>query len=374
MTPVAIVGGMVAGDPRQGGATWAVLQYVFGLQRLGYEVVVIEPVTAQARPAASAYLRAIAGTCDGVRVVLIDGASDDPYGEVDEEVAGLAARAHVLINISGMVPLEPPLDQVPVRIYLDLDPGFNQVWHSHPGVDVGFEGHTHHATVGTAIGSQGCPIPTCGIEWIPTLPPVVLDRWPVRRTTSTDALTTVGNWRSYGSVERDGELWGQRAHSVRSLLPLSRRSTRPIRPALSIDPGEGPDLEALADAGWELLDPAEVAATPDDYRRFVSGSWAEIGIAKSGYVASRSGWFSDRSACYLAAGRPVVAQATGFEDRLPTGEGLHHYHDVDEAVDAVALVASRYEEERRAARAIAEDHLDSDIVLRSLLRRAEVAA
>ena len=139
--------------------------------------------------------------------------------------------------------------------------------------------------------------------------------------------------------------------------------------ALAIHPDETRDLEALEENGWALLDPAEVAPTPDDYRRFVQGSWAEFGLAKLGYVVAGSGWFSDRSACYLASGRPVLAQDTGFGRRLPTGAGLLAFSDADDVVAGLEELERDYDRHRAAARQIAEEHLAADRVLGSLLER-----
>jgi glycosyltransferase involved in cell wall biosynthesis len=136
---------------------------------------------------------------------------------------------------------------------------------------------------------------------------------------------------------------------------------------MKVHPDERPDLASLAENGWELVDPNVVAATPHAYRAFIQGSRAEIGIAKSGYVVSRCGWFSDRSACYLASGRPVVAQDTGFSQFIPTGEGLFAFDDEDGALAAIEAVRRDYARHSRAARQLAEEHLDSDRVLARLL-------
>src|SRR5262249_37869792 len=136
-----------------------------------------------------------------------------------------------------------------------------------------------------------------------------------------------------------------------------------------IHPDETRDIEALEENGWALLDPAEVAPTPDDYRRFVQGSWAEFGLTKLGYVAAGSGWFSDRSACYLASGRPVLAQDTGFGRRLPIGAGLLAFSDADDVVAGLEELERDYDRHRVAARQIAEEHLAADLVLGSLLER-----
>jgi hypothetical protein len=154
---------------------------------------------------------------------------------------------------------------------------------------------------------------------------------------------------------------------MRQLLDLAKHPHCDFLLALAIDADERSDLDALDSYGWNLTDPDAVAGTPADYREFVQGSWAELGIAKLGYVASRCGWFSDRSICYLASGRPVVAQETGFSAWLPTGEGLFAYSTTDEAASALDEVRRDYEHHRRAARTIAEDVFASDRVLTELL-------
>jgi hypothetical protein len=367
-----LLSGMVAGDPRQGGATWAVLQYVAGLTALGHEVVLVEPLARRggSDPLAAdsevlSYFRSL--PMPEVRVALLEAGTERTAGLPYADLVGFATEADLLINVSGMLRDERLLEPIPVRAFLDLDPGFNQVWHE-TGNDMGLDLHTHFLTVGQCVGREGSPIPDCGRTWIPTLPPVVLEHWPVgldppRR----DAFTSVGHWRSYGSIEYGGIQYGQRAHSLRDLIDLPRRIDSSFQLALGIHPNEKPDLEALEVNGWELLDPGQVAATPDDYADFVSGSKAELSVAKSGYVASRSGWFSDRSACYLASGRPVVAQETGFSGFLPTGEGLLAFATAAEAADAVATVESDLRRHSAAARALAEEHLDASKVLPHLL-------
>ncbi len=360
-----LVSGMIAGDPGQGGATWAVLQYVLGLDRLGHDVRLVEPVP-DARRDVEAYFRDVVSAfgLEGRAALLVEGTSDTS-GARYEALRG----ADLLLNVSGMLRDERLLGEIPVRVYLDLDPAFNQLWHAVQGIDMRFDGHTHFATVGLALGTPGCAVPTCGRDWIPTLPPVVLDRWPVAEALERDALTTVANWRGYGSIEHEGVLYGQKAHSLRRLVDLPRRTPQRLELALAIHEGEQPDLAALAEHGWRLVDPVEAAGTPERYRRFVQGSKAEIGIAKSGYVASRCGWFSDRSACYLASGRPVIAQETGFSAHLPTGEGLFAFETAEDVLAAIDALRSGYERHRRAARALAEEHLDSDAVLTRLLAR-----
>jgi hypothetical protein len=356
---------MVGGDHRQGGASWAVLQYLLGLRRLGHDVWLIEPVDVLTSARANAF-EALAAEFD-LGGALIERGSNRSVGLTRARTVDICRHADVVLDVSGMLRDAAPIDDVPVRIYLDLDPGFNQLWNAVEGIDVGFEGHTHFVTVGQLLGDPACDIPTCGRMWITTLPPVVLEQWPYAATTHRWSFTTVGNWRSYGSIEYQGRRFGQRAHSMRQLVGIASSSMHRFEVALSIHDDEREDLALLQRHGWRLLDTDRASGTPSAYRRFIQSSYAEICIAKSGYVESRCGWFSDRSACYLASGRPVLAQDTRFAQSLPVGTGLLSFRGADEAIAAADDVCAHYEDHRTAARSIAEEHLDSDRVLKRLL-------
>ena len=371
---------MIAADPWQGGAAWAVLQYVRGLQRLGHDVIFIEPIAAAklvpagAPLAASDNARYFASVVarfglEGRAALLVSGTKETagvPYAQL----AALVHRADVLLNVSGMLCDGDLINTIPRRVYLDLDPGFNQLWHATQGIDMRFDGHTHFVTVGLAFGSDECTLPMCGREWITTVPPMVMDDWPVTAGDPAAPITTVANWRGYGSITHDGIQYGQKAHSLRQMIDLPQRvSNERFQLALSIDAAEVMDLAALASNGWEIVNPIDVAGTPDRYQRFIGESKAEFGVAKSGYVVSRSGWFSDRSACYLASGRPALAQDTGWSKYLPAGDGLLAFDTVEGASDAVRAIASEYGRHSRAARGVAEAFLDSQKVLTALLTR-----
>lgn len=366
-----LLSGMVAGDPWQGGATAAVLQYVEGLRRIGHEVLVVEPVEAAALrgdgPVAS-YFRSLAPLAG--RAALLARGGTETLGLPYVAIERFAREADLLLNISGMLRDERLLEQVPVRAFLDLDPGFNQVWAAE-GLDIGLDAHTHCASIGVRIGEPDCPIPTLGRCWLPTRPPVVVPDRPVG-VGDGRAWTTVGNWRSYGSPTHEGVRYGQRAHSLRGLIDLPRRSAAEFELALGIHPDERSDLAALAENGWPLVDPRAVAGTPPAYARFVRGSRGGLGVAKEGYVVSRGGWFSDRDAAYLASGRPVVAQDTGFGAALPTGTGLLAFDDAAGAAAAIETVEADLPRHRRAAREIAVEYLDSARVLPALLERLAV--
>jgi hypothetical protein len=278
----------------------------------------------------------------------------------------------LLINISGMLRDEGLLSSVPCRLYLDLDPAFTQLWHV-DGIDMGFAGHTHFATVGPALARHDCWVPRCGHEWIHTVPPVVIEHWPVARELPSYGLTTVANWRAYGSVELGGLQLGQKAHSLRSFIALPTMTSEQFTLALRIHQDELRDLDALHSNRWHLVDPGQVADTPSSYRSFIQQSWAELGIAKSGYVISACGWFSDRSVCYLASGRPVIAQDTGFGASLPCGEGLFRFSTYDHVLEAIEELRADYRRHSRAARFLAEEHFAAGRVLPRLLDRIGAA-
>jgi len=219
-----------------------------------------------------------------------------------------------------------------------------------------------------AIGQPGCNVPTCGIEWATTFQPVVLDFWKGGRNITYNGLTTIANWRGYGSVEYEGVFYGQKAHSLRSFIKLPTLTDEKFMPAIAIHQDEIVDLKALAENNWHILDPSKVAGTPFSYQQFIQESKAEFGIAKSGYVASRCGWFSDRSVCYLASARPVIAQETGFGDFLPTGKGLIAFENSEDVLAGIDAINADYDKHSRAARAIAENFFDSDKVLTKLLQ------
>jgi hypothetical protein len=374
-----LLSGLIAGDPDQGGATWAVLQYLLGFQRLGHEVVFVEPVQAKSLwPAgislqdsvnARYFLQALQyfGLVGKGALLLKD--TRQTVGMDYGQLQRAAERADVLVNISGMLTDPELLRHIPVRVYLDLDPAFIQLWHTVQGIDMRFDAHTHFVTVGQAIGGPDCTVPTCGRAWITTLQPILLAYWPVADHITYDGLTTVGNWRGYGSIEHEGVFYGQKAHSLRQLISLPTRTREKFMPALAIHPGEINDLAALKENGWQVLDPTQVACTPARYQQFIQESKAEFGIAKSGYVASRCGWFSDRSIAYLASGRPVLAQETGFSRFLPTGAGLFAFQSCDDVLAAIEELNADYPRHARAARSLVEDFFDSDKVLSRFLQR-----
>jgi hypothetical protein len=206
----------------------------------------------------------------------------------------------------------------------------------------------------------------------------VLDRWPLAPSPGDGPLrfTTVGTWRSpYGQLPVAGGLAGGKHHEFRRLLPLPERvEGAAFELALDIHDGDSADLEALRDAGWTVVPPREVAATPAAFAAYLRGSGAELSAAQGAYVASGCGWFSDRSAAYLASGRPALVQDTGIARALPVGEGLLTFSDPDGAEEGARRILADPAGHAAAARELARAHLDSDLVLGRLLETVGVAA
>jgi hypothetical protein len=385
----AFVAGALANKPGSGGEAWVRLSWIRGLQRLGWEVVFVEQIAsavcvdALGRPAlweASEnrrfFDRVVADFgLDGSAAVIVDGGAAF-HGLSREELLDRAAEASLLLNISGHLDWEPLFGRLANRVYLDIDPGFTQFWQAQGTGGSRLEGHDAYYTVGLNVGAADCCIPTCGIRWRHVLPPVVLDDWPVargdggRETIDRDAgrFTTVANWRGpFGPITHAGNTFGLKVHEFRKFLDLPARSGLPFEIALAIHPGDAADRDRLVTAGWHLAEPATVAADPRAFRDYASNSRAEFSVAQGVYVDTHSGWFSDRTVRYLAAGRPALVQDTGFSRHLPTGTGLVTFRTPEEAAAGAADIVARYDEHRAAARAIAEHHFDSDRVLSALL-------
>lgn len=299
-------------------------------------------------------------------VVLDDGRH---AGLSRERVLEHVGDSDLLINVMGFLADDELLGAARRRVFLDTDPGFGQMWCDLGLADI-FAGHDAHVTIGERIGRDDCTIPTCGLDWITTPQPVLLEGWPVAPPPASEAFTTIGRWRgAYGPIDHGGRRYGLRVHEVRRFAELPRACGGTFELALDIDPAETADLKLLADGGWSLVDPGRAAATARSYRAYIAGSAAQFMVAKGIYVDSRSGWFSERSICYLASGRPVLAQDTGLGELYPVGEGLLTFSTLDEAVAGVDAIRADPVRHAAAARAIAEEHFDSDRVLGRLLER-----
>ncbi|MGN6258038.1 MAG: hypothetical protein ACTHN3_09870 [Solirubrobacterales bacterium] len=364
------VGGALAQRPGYGGHAWALLGYLLGFRKLGHEVLFLDRLDPEMAPAPGQRERCVRWLAEVMEGAGLEGSyslflGDETVGLPREEALARVRDSVLLLNVMGFVDDPDVLAASPRNVFLDIDPGFGQMWRE-LGLHDPFAGHDAYVTVGERIGEPDCLIPTCAIEWVRTPHPIVLEEWPV--VPGGERFTSVGSWRGpYDPVEFEGRRFGLRAHELRKLLPLPRQVGAELELALEIDPADSADLEALRENGWNLVDPAAVAADPQSYRRYVQGSLAELMVAKGIYVETHSGWFSERSLAYLASGKPVLAQDTGFGERYPTGEGLLAFNDLEEARAGVEAICAEPERHARAAHEIAAEYFESGKVLSRLL-------
>lgn len=370
----------VAQRPQVGGHTWVALQYLLGLRALGCEATLIDrlepdmcrdaegdpcPPERSLNAAYLAQTMARFGLEDCWAVLI---GERDTLGLSRAELERRLDGA-LLINVMGYLDDDDLLARPRTRAFLDIDPGFPQMWCALDLHD-SFVGHDRFVTVGLNVGDPSSAVPDCDLDWIPTLPPVALEHWPV--TGGGRRFTSVASWRGpFGPIDYEGRTYGLRVHEFRKLFELPRRTGLEFEVALQIDPADSAELERLGQHGWSLADPAEAAGDPIAYRDFIAGSAGELMVAKNMYVASRGGWFSDRSACYLASGKPVLAQETGFSAHLPTGEGLLAFDDVNGAVAGAEAICAEHSRHAAAARALAEEHFDAARVLGRLLEELD---
>ena len=381
----AVIAGTVAQMRGHGGLTWVLLQYLLGFKRLGWDVLFLDRldpemcVDAAGQPCPldqSINLDYLTRVMDrfglGDSFSLSCGDQGSRAGLSREEVVARATHAPLILNVMGVLTDREILDLPARRVFLDIDPGFGQMW-KELGLADQFDGHDAYVTIGENIGRPECGVPTSGLEWITTPQPVVLDEWPAHNGGS-GRFTTVASWRGLnGPVEYGGRTYGLRVHEFRKFFEVPKRSGQQFDMALDIHPNETRDLAALGEHGWSLTCPRAAAGDPWAYRAFIQGSSCEFAVAKNLYVDTASGWFSDRTICYLASGKPAVVQDTGLGELYPIGEGLLTFTTLDEAVAAVDEVAANYPRHARAAREIAEESFDSNKVLPRLLGKLGLA-
>lgn len=390
-----MVGGFLGLLPA-GGVTWDYVQYPVGFAGLGHDVFYVEdtrlwPVY-QAGNADGADCAANVAHLARVmewfgmaeRWAYRDEASGLCFGMSEAMVREVCRTADVFVNVSCSTWLRDEYRGIPVRVLIDSDPMFTQIQHAEQrgftagktGMREMVAGHTHHFTFGEHIGAPDCRIPECGVEWKPTRQPVCLEHWPAAAPTAPPALfTTLMNWTAGRPLEYGNERWGQKDVEFRRFAGLPRRGhgvSLGVAVGQTGGAGEPFPADAARRIGWRVLDPDRSAGDWRMYRAFLRGSAGEFSVAKETYVKARTGWFSCRSACYLASGRPVVTQDTGWSAYLPTGAGLFAFEDLPGAAAALERAAAEPVRQGRAARRIAEEFFDSRRVLGDLLTRVGV--
>lgn len=380
---LAIISGALANKPFNGGNAWSRLGWVLGFQKLGFEVLFIEQIrsrsciyaTGEPSPfRTSANLAYFQQTMAEFGLsnnsVLICDEGSEVHGMGLDQLTDLAKNADVLFNISGHLTLPSIMARVPKRVYYDDDPGYTQFWHAQGISGARLSDHEFHFTLGANVGKPTCPIPTSGIHWQVTRPPVVLEQWDAKPHPKLDRFTTVASWRgAYAPIQFNGSTYGLKAHEFRKMIELPQRSPYTYEIALQIHPGDGKDIETLRAHGWQLSDPFDASSSPSRFRQFIQRSGAEFSVAQGIYVDTHSGWFSDRTARYLASGRPALVQNTGFADEYSCGEGLLAFANLDEAVAGAERIAQDYPGHCLAARHLAEDYFDSDKVIGEVAKK-----
>jgi hypothetical protein len=367
-----------------GGVAWDYLQYVEGFRQLGHDVFYLEdtetwpydPVQ-QTYTADSAYnvayLRGVMDRLDlGDRWIYRNGATGAYHGHTADQVRHICASTQLFLNVSGAGWLRPEYTGIRTKIFLDSDPMFNQIGllNAGPQEQARVRAHDRHFTFAENIGQPDCRVPSAGFAWIPTRQPVVLDWFPPGTRAGRNVWTTVMNWVSYKASEHAGETWGQKDIEFMKFVDLPAHTAERFEIAMGRGSGGTRPTALLQQNGWTIVEPDQALPDPWSYREYLATSKGEWSIAKEGYVKSRSGWFSGRSACYLALGRPCVLQDTGWSKYYPTGHGLLPFTTPAEAAAALDQVAGHYEAHCRAARQIAAQHLEARRVLAKLLAEA----
>lgn len=386
---LVVVAGAIANKPGNGGEAWVRASWARGFRRLGFDVFFFEQlapehcvdrlgrrVPFEECENRAYFAKVVEAIGLGDRAALVCGDGQQILGPTLGELADILGEAALLVNISGHLSLPELFRRPHLRAYIDIDPGFTQFWHAAGHDGTRLAGHDFYFTIGENIGRPGCKVPVDGIPWRPTRQPVVLEDWPVasQPVDRRPRFTTVGSWRgSFGPVRHDGRTYGVKAHEFRKFISLPELTGSHFEIALAIHPADGRDLEALIRSGWSVVDPVLVAGEPSSFREYVRGSAAEFSVAQGIYVDTWSGWFSDRTARYLASGKPALVQETGFCERLPVGDGLVSFRTLGEAVAGAQRIARDYDLHSSTARSIAEEFFDSDRVLGELIEHAGVS-
>ena len=383
-----IVTGLI-GQYAFGGVTWDYIQYALGFRALGHDVWYLEDTSTWAydpvkmEPSAdcshnTAYLgRVMEKFGMGDRWIYRNGADETYHGVANAaEAEKIIASADVLANVSGACWLRPETAAIPLKLFLDGDPMFTQIGlATDPESEYAkrVASHERHFSFGLNIGQEDCEVPTAGLHWRPTVQPIALDYWnpaspaPTMPHIADGAWTTVMNWASYAPKDFQGKKYGQKDIEFERFLDLPQISDEKFVLAMGQGVGNKRPTEMLESKGWNIIEPDTYLPDYTTYHEFLSRSKGEWSIAKNGYVTSHSGWFSCRSACYLAAGKPVVVQDTGWSDHLPSGDGAIAFSTPEEAAKALDLINKNYNHHSAAARAYAETHFDAARVCEDLL-------
>ncbi|MDP8901373.1 MAG: hypothetical protein M3N33_09595 [Actinomycetota bacterium] len=366
------------------GVTYQFLHYLIGLRRLGYDVYYIEdsgrwvydPTINDMTGDASRNVAAVAPLLadhgfEGRWAFRGNYPDGRCYGMDERTILRLYREADALLNVTAAQELRDEHLDIPRKIYVESDP-FSAQARAAQGDEptlATLRAHDVLFTFGENIGEAGCTLPTAGFQWHATRQPVVMDLWDVAPAPENAPFTTITTWHNKG---KDLDYEGQRYYWTKD-REFKRFLDLPSRRPETFELAVGSDTEAeelLDRHGWRRTDSVTISSDVKRYRHYIATSRGEFTVARDQYVRPRTGWFSDRSACYLAAGRPVITEETGFSTFLPTGQGLFGFSTIDDVVTAVEAVAANYPSHARAAREVAGDLFAAERVLGSLMGRA----
>lgn len=379
----AIVTGMIATYP-VGGVAWDYGHYALGLEKLGFEVYYLEDTGWQTYdPRRQEYgedcsygvhflhesLAALSPTLgERWHFRAMNGTT---YGVKEADFHKIIAESDLFLNVSGGTLLRDEYMTNPCKVLIDTDPGWNHFvnfpnWDQNPGWQNthGWRAHDHFYTYAECIGQPQCVLPTFNLAWRRTRPPVVLDQW--HEEPPGETWSTVMTWNNFRKpIEYQGVVYGTKELEFSRVETLPQLVSSPMELAVG---GAEPPHQRWRNFGWSVVPSESVSQTLQAYRHYVQGSRGEFSVAKNVYVATHSGWFSCRSVCYLAAGRPVIVQDTGFSEFIAVGEGLFAFRTLSEAEDAIHAVERSYSLQQRSARAIAHEYFDATRVLGDLVK------
>jgi Glycosyl transferases group 1 len=374
-----IVCAVISRYPYLPGSVWNRIHRILGFQKLGHEVFFVE----ETGPLGCVDVHG--QQCDFERSInrelfqatmqrfgLMDRAcqiynrGEATFGLSLESLVALSKEADLLINMSGHVSTELILNNVKRRVYVDEDPVYTQLWYAEYGEDLNFKMHDIFFSVGLNIGTSYTTIPDCGITWHRILPPVMLEYWPFHIDSSCKRFTTIASWIEFGDLCYRGEWYRSKSEEFKNFARLPGQVRQELEIALQGGRQEDAGIRLLRDNGWILSEASQITDL-SRYQAYIARSRAEISIAKNAYVKGCSGWFSDRSSHYLAAGKPVLAQSTGIEHWLPTGRGILTFTSLEEAAAGIEKINQDYAAHCRAAREFAAEYLDYRKVLPQML-------
>ncbi len=379
-----IVTGMIATYP-VGGVFWDYAQYAIGLEHLGFEVYYLEDTGGETYdPAQGLYghdcsfgVKFLQDAFTEISPTLsnrwhfrsMDGKS---YGLSQEGIKSIVADASLFLNVSGSCLLRKEYMPCKKKILIDTDPGWNHFvnypkWDKEPGWQGAhsYRDHDYFFTYAENIGGSNCTLPLMGIEWKKSRPLVVMDYWHPQL--SEGKWTTVMTWKNFReTIKYKGIFFGAKEMEFGLVESLPSQVSAQLEMAVG---GNDAPRDQWRSLGWSVIDSHAISTTPEDYRSYIQTSRGEFSVAKNVYVATKSGWFSCRSVCYLASGRPVVVQDTGFSSFIPSGDGMIAFATLEEAKDGIENIENNYEHHQKSALELAQKYFSSEVVLEDLLNQ-----